>query len=158
MTPPASPLSSAGPVGACPGLPRFEREFPASDLETRAVLQAMTTWLRDLQTDAAALDTVELILAEALNNVVEHAYADEPGSIWLCLDHRGDGLDCAIIDRGTPMPAGPPAPALPEIAPPDVLPEGGFGWFIIRSLTDDLRYRSQADCNELEFRIALGTA
>ena len=36
------------------------------------------------------------------------------------------------------------------------LPEGGFGWFLIRELTHDLTYRRDGSRNHLSFRMVLG--
>jgi len=100
---------------------------------------------------------VEIALAEALNNVAEHAYGGASGTIRLGLGRcpvRGDIL-CTIEDRGRPMPGG----VLPEGRPPaldagpEALPEGGFGWFLIRSLGRDIRYRRAGGVNRLRFRI-----
>ena len=40
-----------------------------------------------------------------------------------------DGADCALVD----------------------LPEGGFGWHLIRTLTRDLAYVRSGGCNRLSF-------
>ena len=41
--------------------------------------------------------------------------------------------------------------------PIGALPEGGFGWLIIRRLAHDVRYLRQSGVNELSFRLAVGT-
>jgi serine/threonine-protein kinase RsbW len=98
--------------------------------------------------------TAELLLAEALNNVVEHAYARWPGEIRLSVAPRAGGLAVCICDQGLPMPgASPPKGELPAIDTFADLPEGGFGWFLIRSLSQQLTYQRHADCNELRFYI-----
>ncbi len=60
------------------------------------------------------------------------------------------------------MPGGqPPAGHLPRVAAPPPgggvgdLPEGGFGWSLIRTLTTDLSYSRQAGRNELHVVIPL---
>lgn len=99
--------------------------------------------------------TIELVLAEVLNNIVEHAYADGPGLITLDLRVARGRLFCLLRDEGHPMPAG----RLPHGLPPSIalaqanLPEGGFGWFLIRRLTRDLRYDREPGCNRLSFSI-----
>ncbi len=52
--------------------------------------------------------TVELVLAEALNNVVEHALAGSGGTTRIDIQGRHDaaGLHLLLIDRGSPMPDG----------------------------------------------------
>lgn len=103
--------------------------------------------------------TVELVLAEVLNNVAEHAYAGGSGPVEVGLSAIPNGIACRIIDRGLAMPEG----ALPEgrlpatgTALPEDLPEGGFGWHLIRSLTADLSYARSAGQNRLSFVIPLG--
>lgn len=64
------------------------------------------------------------------------------------------GIGCLLVDQGAPMPGG----TLPEgsqagrtgLALAD-LPEGGFGWHLIRSLTRDLAYTRVAGTNRLSF-------
>lgn len=106
------------------------------------------------------IGTAEMVLAEVMNNIVEHAYA---GTDTARLEVRaklctcGGGLDVHAVDTGTEMPGG----RLPEGAPHrlDVglndLPEGGFGWALIRTLTEDLTYRRRGDENHLHFRVPL---
>ncbi|MBL4926828.1 ATP-binding protein [Fuscibacter oryzae] len=96
--------------------------------------------------------TTELVLAEVLNNVVEHAYARYPGEIELRLTVDPACLHCQIIDSGLPM----PEERLPAGDPPNLggdLPEGGFGWNLIRTLTTGLEYHRLAGRNYLQFSL-----
>jgi serine/threonine-protein kinase RsbW len=105
--------------------------------------------------------TVELVLAEVLNNVAEHAYAGGSGPVEVGLSATAQGISCRIIDRGIAMPDGRlPEGQLPTpaVAMPDDLPEGGFGWHLIRSLTADLTYARSSGQNRLSFVIPLGKA
>ena len=96
--------------------------------------------------------TAEIVLAEALNNVVEHAYARYPGKIEVVMRRRDPELLFDIRDDGLPMPgAEPPLGRLREVLEIDDLPEGGFGWFLIRSLAHGLAYRRLNDRNLLSF-------
>lgn len=96
--------------------------------------------------------TAEIVLAEALNNVVEHAYARYPGKIEVVMRRRDPELLFDIRDDGLPMPgAEPPLGHLREVLEIDDLPEGGFGWFLIRSLAHGLAYRRLNDRNLLSF-------
>ncbi len=104
------------------------------------------------------LGTVELVLAEVLNNVAEHAYAGGSGPVEVDLRATAAGLACCVADIGLGMPDGKlPAGQLPDIRPDalDDLPEGGFGWHLIRSLTADLTYARSAGQNRLSFVIPL---
>lgn len=112
--------------------------------------------LCDLAADARG--TAELVLGEALNNIVEHAYTSNPGPIEVCVTRTAGALACSIIDRGAAMPGGSvPAGLLPIglDGPIDDLPEGGFGWFLIRTLTSDLTYHRQNGSNRLSFTLPL---
>jgi serine/threonine-protein kinase RsbW len=97
--------------------------------------------------------TAELVLAEAMNNIVEHAYADTgSGEITLTLWHSEGEVACRITDRGTAMPEETlPVGKLADHGEVADLPEGGFGWFLIRTLSRDLRYARLGSLNELTF-------
>lgn len=100
--------------------------------------------------------TVEIVLAEALNNIVEHAYPSAPGSVSLTLVATARGLECQLVDHGAPMPdATLPAGQLPTFDPAtlETLPEGGFGWYLLRSLTSALTYQRKAGANHLRFTV-----
>jgi serine/threonine-protein kinase RsbW len=100
--------------------------------------------------------SAEIILAEALNNIVEHAYASQAGAIEISVDLGADGLDCTICDHGMAMPGHvlPPGQAAQITSLAD-LPEGGFGWFLIRALAQDLRYSRARGENFLRFRVPM---
>lgn len=123
--------------------------------QTDAVSLALRGLMRAPELAALNADgrgTAELVLAEVLNNVVEHAYARYPGEIELRLTVTPACLHCQIIDSGLPMPEG----RLPPGDPPDLgedLPEGGFGWNLIRTLTTGLEYRRLAGRNHLQFSL-----
>lgn len=130
--------------------------FPGDAPSVRRALKTAMAVFRDMTTNDALVGVVEIVLAEALNNIVEHAYGDhDRGLVDLEVEHRAPALVFRIRDEGKPMPGG----AAPEGAAHDLdvsaqdLPEGGFGWFLIRELTEDLAYRRVGDRNELTFRI-----
>jgi serine/threonine-protein kinase RsbW len=109
--------------------------------------------------DADGRGTAELVLAEVLNNVAEHAYADGAGLVEVTLMSGPQGIDCRVADQGRAMPGGVlPAGRLPDDLdlPLDDLPEGGFGWHLIRTLTKDLTYQRVGGWNRLSFRLPTG--
>lgn len=129
---------------------------------TQEDVTATLLGIRDLLAEEALLPppdcSWELVVAEVLNNIVEHAYQDRAGGeIHLRLQFEADRLKVAFTDFGLPMPGG----TLPDFdpAPLDVatddLPEGGFGWFLIRSLSEQLAYRHEGDSNLLTLTIPL---
>lgn len=98
--------------------------------------------------------TLEIVLAEALNNVVEHAYRDAPGPIRICVDHLAPVLKVSVYDQGLPMPDNQlPKGELKPLIEGEELPEGGFGWFLIRTLTVDLAYERLGEFNHLRFAV-----
>ena len=147
--------SLPAPQGTHPGAAAgmFRLCFQSGASETRDAMLALRAFLVAQGVSSEAAGTVELVLAEACNNVTEHAYEDRPGAVDLCvaLDHRG--AHCRIIDTGRPLPSGTPPVNPPD--PPCALPEGGFGWYIIRSLSSTLDYRCEGGRNVLRLCIAL---
>jgi len=130
----------------------FSLHATANEMSVRALLAALRARLRDHDLTEAACGTVEIVLAEALNNIVEHAYQGaETGEIGLHVRLLRARLVCTLSDRGAALPAlHPPQGTLPEIGVcPETLPEGGFGWFLIRSLTRDIDYAREAGSNRL---------
>ena len=98
-------------------------------------------------------DAAEIVLAEVLNNVVEHAYAMYPGKIELWVTRREDFLFVRMVDHGLPMPGGDlPGGRMLKV---DDLPEGGFGWFLIRNLSHELTYERDGMHNILSFCIGV---
>jgi len=136
----------------------FERRIPATPEGVRAALVGLSDAIAPLALSPEEVASIQLVLAEALNNIVEHAYAGIEGDhIAILVRQSRDGLNCRLCDRGAPMPDGR-AP-LGDYAGPaariDDQPESGFGWFLIRNLARDLEYRRVDGGNELAFRIAL---
>lgn len=129
-------------------------------LAVRAALEQLVAGLAARGVTAQALISVELVLAEVLNNVVEHAYARSAGPIEIALHHDGALLHGRICDHGAGMPGGIlPAGAQTSLTgPTDALPEGGFGWFLIRKLAEAIDYRRTGDQNQLTFRIRIDPA
>lgn len=137
--------------------PDIVHRFTSGTAQVRQALDQTRAQVRAAQVDASLCDTAQIILGEVLNNVVEHAYAFDEGhpielSIWL----RDDGLWCEVCDHGAPMPNGvPPAGLRADVDPAarDDLPEGGFGWAMVRELTEDIQYHRTDSTNQLLFLI-----
>ncbi|MEM7059290.1 MAG: ATP-binding protein [Pseudomonadota bacterium] len=101
---------------------------------------------------AESIDMLRLCLAEALNNIVEHAYSGATGKpIFADVSFSDHGYEVLLIDEGRPMPGG----ALPECDLEfeaddiDNLPEGGFGWMLIKNEMDKVDYERRDGCNVL---------
>lgn len=137
----------------------FDIRFNSSKAAVRQALAEVRQELAPLGLDIEELQIVELVLAEALNNIVEHAYAQPvpDDMITICGDHRANGLHFRIVDRGGAMPDGKPplGNTQPISAEIEDLPEGGFGWFLIRDLAKDVCYRRIGTENRLDLRLAI---
>lgn len=130
--------------------------FPCTQSSVRSALASIMSGMGAMQLSEDDSGTVELVLAEVLNNVTEHAYRDEGvGMIELQLKQTERGVSCRVIDNGEAMPRHTPPvghPPNPD-GPLETQPEGGFGWFLIRTLTSDLAYMRHNNRNVLSFQI-----
>lgn len=127
--------------------------FPATAEGTRHALCDLCVALTGAGLAADLLSRVEMVVAEVLNNIAEHAYrAVQVAPVRLAAELCGGALCVRVRDCGRPMPGG----ALPDGTLPshdvsrDLLPEGGFGWFLIRAQSDFLFYRREGRENTLE--------
>jgi serine/threonine-protein kinase RsbW len=132
---------------------RFAVTMRSTSEAVRQTLSLITTHFTGMVSEPE-LATLELVLAETLNNVVEHAASPgDQGEAKLRIAARRDGLACTILDNGLPMPGG----RLPKARPPRIdtiiqdLPEGGFGWALIRMHVRKLQYQRKDGMNILQF-------
>lgn len=133
--------------------------FLASPLTIRDSLAQMlaASPLRDLSADERG--TAEVVLAEVLNNIAEHAYPAGTGPVAVTIRQGPGGTECLVVDQGLGMPGdGLPDGQLPgtdtDLAG---LPEGGFGWHLIHALARDLSYVRTGGCNRLSFVLPKGS-
>ncbi|MEB8387708.1 ATP-binding protein [Rhodobacteraceae bacterium KMM 6894] len=124
----------------------------ASPEGVRDGLQRIRRFLDDSGVHQDMCGTAEIVLAEALNNVAEHAYELRGiGDVIVTLLVEPDGIQIDIVDFGLALPGlDLPRGKRPSLHhPKGALPEGGFGWFLIRSQTDALRYHRDDGRNHL---------
>lgn len=140
--------------------PAITLAFRAADGEVRDALVQVDAALARLGIDADLRQRAQITLAEACNNIVEHAYlpacAAEDRMVALEITLRADGLLVLLRDNGRPMPGGRlPGAAMPRVdaADPMGLPEGGFGWPLLRRMAVGLSLSRQAGRNTLRFRL-----
>ncbi len=102
---------------------------------------------------------IEIALVEALNNIIEHAYSDRKDDLVEVTVALGDRhIKLTLQDRGRAL----PEQTVPDCHLPDCnvpladLPEGGFGWFLIHSLTESITYRREGCVNRLTLRFGTG--
>ncbi|WP_220750726.1 ATP-binding protein [Jannaschia sp. AI_61] len=136
----------------------LHRRFNGTAHAVRSHLQSIEDLARSYNIAKDIYGDVLIVLGEVLNNIVEHAFADEPDG-WIDCKisrHRTHFL-IETRDNGTPL---PPrllsAGALPDTGTDlEDLPEGGFGWFIVHTLTDDMIYERLDGQNHLSFSLAI---
>lgn len=133
--------------------------FPPSELAVRVALLRWRQWMRAAAACPDLTGRAETVLAEVLNNIAEHGAADGvAGWVELHCVLIETGLRVVITDQGRPIPRHlllPPVVTGP--APADLglaeLPEGGFGWMLIRELTRNLTCESDSLGNRLGFLV-----
>ena len=146
----------AAPTDVGGGMPVFRLALDGDGAAVRRALDMAKDWLALRRVSDDVRDRVMIVLAEALNNVVEHALATDPGGrIDLTLRDAGRDVTMDIVDDGRAMPGLEPPRHAPRCVdqPRDTLPEGGFGWNLIHDIARDVRYRRAGRLNLLHLRI-----
>ena len=135
----------------------FRIVLPSSLIAVRQALVQLRVRLGPLNISDDLFGSIEIVLAEALNNIVEHAYRDDEGVIELEITHVDDQLIFRVVDDGLEMPGGQvPIGTIKDYpSDPERLPEGGFGWFLIHDLTNNLSYQRSGSRNILMFGFPL---
>lgn len=126
--------------------------FPAVETEASIGIAALSQRLIDQGVPMHRAGDIKIALAEAINNVVEHAYSGlEPDKVHIHCRMCKETLAVQIVDTGNPMPDN----RLPDGTPPPIgairqdLPEGGFGWFMIHQLASKVSYERRDGANRL---------
>lgn len=89
---------------------------------------------------AEQVDEIELSVVETLNNIVKHAYSEQPGKrIEIIWSLQNDTLEIAIMNWGKPIKRNPPSDL------PAADSENGRGWYIIKSCVDRFAYYTEQD-------------
>lgn len=139
--------------------PEFSITFESNEMAVRKILEQVQERLAPLDLSTDELGVLEMVLAEVLNNIVEHAYDNiTGGNITLSCTPAPDGLHLQVEDTGKALPdAKLPAKKQADLEV-DIadLPEGGFGWFLIRTLAKDIVYKRENSRNCLNLRLDIG--
>lgn len=131
----------------------------AGTLAARQAWDQLAEGLRPFKLDEDDFARIRLVIVEVLNNVIEHAYDNGSHAGPISLDCRKSDtcLHLQVRDTGKVMPGG----ILPEGKAHDLdvdlmdLPEGGFGWFLIRDLAQEIVYARKGSENHLSLRFDL---
>jgi len=134
------PVASHG----CPRL-HFEDSINADPIAVRdAIIGVMKSLQQEFPPNLEGIVSTEIVLAEVLNNIVEHSYeSTNMGAIHISVLCNDDMISVETRDYGVPMPGLTPPKGDQDELPMavDDLPEGGFGWFFIRTLSSLMEYR-----------------
>ena len=136
----------------------LHQRFAATPGQVSATLTELQASLARRGVAKDPLADILLALAEILNNIVEHSVAGlDAAEIELDVTRSGTRLHVETTDRGRPLPPSLLSSAeLPAMTGDlDTMPEGGFGWFIIHSLAQDMVYERDAGLNRLSFAFDL---
>ncbi|HIK55513.1 MAG TPA: anti-sigma regulatory factor [Synechococcales cyanobacterium M55_K2018_004] len=129
------------------GAPQEAHLSVQSDL---SVLNRVQDWFRQfclrnedqLSWVMGQLYPLNLALAEGFTNAVRHAHRDLPSETTIELDIRlwDDRIEIRIWDQGDPF-----DPNHLEEPVPGTLRLGGYGWFLLRRLSDRVDYLRSPD-------------
>jgi serine/threonine-protein kinase RsbW len=117
---------------------------------TQRVRGLLPDWL-----EVAECDAIELAMAEALTNIVQHGYGgDSSRPIRVRLSERPGALEVDVWDQGRPVPGDKLEQADDttfQYDPTDLakLPEGGMGLALIKAAFHEVHYRRRAGVNRL---------
>ena len=129
------------------GAPRlhYEETINADPMSVReTILEVMERLKYEFPAQSEGIISTEIVLAEVLNNIAEHGYeGSNLGDVVVSVLCTDDMISIETRDHGLAMPGlSPPQTGLEDLPMEiDDLPEGGFGWFFIRSLSSHMEYR-----------------
>jgi len=132
--------------------------FRATEMEVRGAMCSLKQTLEEANVAPSSVDDAQIVLAEICNNVVEHAYASHTaGDVSVNIYASEGKLSCRVQDHGAAMPdeqlpLGKAVDTRAEIAQ---LPEGGYGWMLIHSLTENITYERTEGANMLSFDLPI---
>lgn len=136
----------------------FHAHFASDPESFGQLIEGLTQAIAGLHPNRDELHNLEILLAEILNNIAEHAYCERNDCpIELLVWRTNGGITCNVIDRGQEMPGGilPPAQNHALNCDRSDLPEGGFGWALVRTIARDLGYERIGGTNVLHFKFTI---
>lgn len=115
-----------------------------------SVLEKVQDWFRqfclpNLSQDfwlKQQLDPLHLVLTEGVSNAVRHAHQELPADTEIDIDLAlwEDRMEIRVWDHGEPF--DPSSIEEPELGVPRL---GGYGWFLMRRLSDQVSYERWQD-------------
>lgn len=118
------------------------------------LLDEVHQWMDNAQISKDKTIDIQIVLAEALNNVIEHGFShDLTGNIDVRLEQYQKNVTLIIVDNGKPyLPPGAASNPLIAATKTNDLPEGGFGWFLIQEITNSYDYVRRDQKNQLKLQ------
>lgn len=118
--------------------------------ELTALRQKISQFLLENRYPETLIDNVNLVVVELMTNIIRHSDAGFPDAfVELELTAKPNGVDLVIESTG-PKFDPPENPDLPEVS---LHTEGGFGLFIVHSLTQNLTYQHLLGINQIKAHI-----
>jgi serine/threonine-protein kinase RsbW len=138
-----------------------DEAFTIDIVSDYAEVRRVGEWLADIgqgRIDEAVLDELQLVVAEAVNNIIRHAYREQPGRpISVRLELTAAGITLVFRDSGQAPPPGFPQSRIGslEVDPTDLaaLGESGRGLAIIMSCVDRMDYARNGSANEMRLSL-----
>ena len=131
---------------------------PNPDCVRKSIVE-IARWLEDHNVAQSDIGDVEIVLAEALNNIVEHSGMKTPETINLVVEPLSDHILCRMQDSGIPsrnLIQFRQANPLYSAEAMD-LPEGGFGISLIQAIATNIEYLPVKQGNLVRFSVPLTT-
>jgi serine/threonine-protein kinase RsbW len=129
---------------------RVSLQFDATLSDIRAVLVSLTDDMRAHGISSLLIEDTNIVLAEVLTNIARHGYPFQTGWIDCALVCMPQGIECQITDAGVAFDPSKLGQALPM---PQIKAEGGYGWALIRALSEQVQYVRRDGQNHLSFVI-----
>ena len=137
---------------------KFESTFHATEDDARRVLERVNAFVAGHVDAPDKASELVIVISEAVNNVVEHAYAQiARQDVHLKLQVLRNKAVVDLRDNGHPFPQhllGQKTLPRTEVQLDD-MPEGGFGWPVIHALVDEISHERDTNENRLSFSMSL---
>lgn len=137
---------------------RVEMRLNAEQSAVRQFQADLTLWLRNVGVGPISTANATLVMAEVLNNIVEHAFdRQDNGIIDVTFSRCGTEMVANVVDGGRALPGlSLPTDKKPPVnVPISQLPEGGFGWPLIHDLSDGVCYTRASSGAKAENRLTI---
>lgn len=132
------------------------KRFDPIDGLTASIIEAVMS-SEDMPKDEGLLFKLRLAVEEAVENIVNYAYADGAGYLE-AETHVKDGV-LSIVLRDAGVPFNPLEKEDPDITlSAEDRPIGGLGIFLCKQLMDSVEYEFSNGCNKLTIRKRIADA